>query len=116
MAETRQQDVQTPHFSIPFRLGGINGGAFMNEQDTGDDIVDCIKAIIAFPIGSRHDSPEFGIPDLVFRQMSDVTVGKVRAAIELWEERAALDIDGGVNVDDALIWDLLIKAGVSPHD
>lgn len=116
MSDFRQHDVRIPHFSVPLRFGGVNKGAFVNEQDTGDDIVDCIKAIIAFPIGTRHDNPDFGIPDLVFRQMSDVTIGQVRAAIELWEDRAALDIDGSPNVTDDMIWDLLVKAGVSPHD
>ncbi len=33
MAATRQIDVQNPHFSLPFRFGGINGAAFVNEQE-----------------------------------------------------------------------------------
>jgi hypothetical protein len=110
---TRQQDVQNPHFQLPFRFGGINGGAFMNEQDSGEDIVDCVKAIIGFPVEAREDMPEFGIPDLLFRQSREVIIGQVRAALDRWEERAVIDVDGDFSLTDAALWDLLIQAGVS---
>ena len=115
MASFRQNDVRNPHFQLPMRFGGINGGAYMNEQDSGEDIVDCVKAIIAFPVETREDMPEFGIPDLLFQNYSPLVVAQVRAAIEQWEARAVFDVDSDFNLTDPAIWGLLISAGVSDH-
>jgi len=91
----------------------MNGGALVNEQDSPEDIVDCIKAIIAYPIGVRHDMPEFGIPDLPFRQERDTKIQELRDAISEWEVRAQIDAEGGPLVTDSMIWDILVKAGVT---
>lgn len=109
----RQQDIQNPHFSVPFRFGGVNGGAFMNGQDTGDDIIDCVKAIIAYNIGDRQDLPEFGIPELLFQVYDEVTIDQVRTAVMEWEERAVIDVDGAVNLTDDMILNILVSAGVT---
>jgi phage baseplate assembly protein W len=112
MASFRQQDVQNPHFRLPLQFGGINGGALVNEQDTSEDIIDCIKAIISFPIGTRHDMPEFGIPDLLFRQQSAIVMQQLRDAVAEWEVRPTVDVSGGPLLSDQMILDILIKAGV----
>jgi phage baseplate assembly protein W len=109
----RQQWVQNPHFSIPFRFGGINGGAYMNEQDSGDDIVDCIKAIIAWPIGVRDDLPDFGIPDLPFQDTFDNVIDQVRNAVIQWEDRAAIDAEGEFSLTDEMLWNIMVSAGVT---
>lgn len=88
MSHIIQKEVVIPHFSLPFRFGGLNGGAIANDQDTEDDIVDCVKVIIAYPIGSREDLPEFGIPDLVFKQSSKVNASALHSAVQLWEPRS----------------------------
>lgn len=113
MTTYRQRDVQTPHFQTPFRIGGINGGAFINEQDSVDDIVDCVKTILAFPIGSRQDAPSFGIPDLVFTPITNQKITQVKNAILRWEGRAPIDVDGAPVVTDELIERIMIKVGVS---
>lgn len=112
MATYRQQDVRNPHFRLPLQFGGIKGGALTNEQDTGEDIIDCIKAIIAFPIGSRHDMPEFGIPDLLFRVESPTVIQQLRDAIAEWEVRPTVDASGGPLLSDQKILDILVRAGV----
>jgi phage baseplate assembly protein W len=113
MAGYRQQDVVTPHFSLPFRFGGIRGGAFLNEQDTGDDIVDCVRAIVAFPIGTRADMPEFGVREVVFMEYNEAVVQQVRRAIEEWEDRAVFDVDSELSLDDDFVWDLIVQTGVA---
>jgi phage baseplate assembly protein W len=113
MAKFRQHDVTTPHFALPFRFGGINGGAFINEQDSGDDIVDCVRAIVAFPVGSRADMPEFGIREIVFAEYNEAIVQQVRRAIEEWEDRAVFDVDSELSLDDELIWDIIVETGVT---
>lgn len=113
MASYRQQDVRNPHFQLPFRFGGINGGAFVNEQDSTDDIIDCIKAIIAFPIGSRQDLPTFGVPDLLFKRVDDQVISQVQLAIARWEVRAAITVDGEQVITDELIQRLIMKVGTT---
>lgn len=108
MTTIRQNDVQTPHFSLPFRFGGRNGCAFVNEQDTTDDYVDCIKAILAYPIGSREDLPQFGSPDIVFRELGRDTVAKLIGAVVRWEPR--VDIDGDIRQTfDELVQQMMIN-------
>ena len=93
----RQQDVTTPHFSLPFRFGGIRGCAFVNEEDSAEDISDCVKGIIAYPVGTRDDLPDFGIPDLVFSNPSPSTL---RDAIVHWEARIDIGVDGTPIITD----------------
>lgn len=87
MPSVRQVDVVTPHFSLPFRFGGLNGAAFVNEQDSEDDLLDCVKCIIAYPQGSRVDSPDFGTPELAFRQTPGETMTLLHEALAQWEPR-----------------------------
>lgn len=87
MTRFSQRDVRTPHFAIPFTLGGINGGALVNEQDSEEELTDAIKTIVAYPVGTRPDEPDFGVPDLPFRQANDQTAAQVQAAINTWEPR-----------------------------
>jgi len=112
MPSFRQKEVINPHLRLPLQFGGLNGGALVNEQDTPEDIVDCIKAIIAWPVGTRHDMPEFGVPDLLFRVQNELKVQELRNAIEEWEERATIATESGPVLTDDIVWNILIKAGV----
>jgi hypothetical protein len=112
MASYRQNEVINPHFRLPLQFGGIKGGALVNEQDSSDDVIDCVRAIIAYPVGVREALPEFGIPDIMFRQETSALMVQVRAAIEQWEERVEIDIDGSFPITDSMIWDMLVKAKV----
>jgi phage baseplate assembly protein W len=107
---TRQFEVITPHFSLPFRFGGVNGAAFVNEQDTSDDIIDCIRAILFWPVGQRDDMPDFGTLDLAFTLASDESLTlKIRAAIQEWEPRAEHDVDEASNLEiDELVRNFII--------
>lgn len=83
-----------PHFALPFQIA--NGAAAVNEQDSTDDIEACVLAIASFPIGSRIERPDFGVPDQTFRQ-GGVDAGGLAAAIRRWEPRA----DATVVVDNS---------------
>jgi hypothetical protein len=58
----------TPHFDIPFRFvvttAKGQASAATNEQDSFEDIADCVEAIIRTPLGFRSDSITFGFPQL----------------------------------------------------
>jgi hypothetical protein len=75
-----------PHISLPFRF--VNGAAAVSEQGSLAEIADCVAAIVRYPLGSRPELPEFGLPDQVFRQDGpDVAV--ISATVTSWEPRAA---------------------------
>lgn len=73
-----------PHFALPFRF--VNGRAVVNEQDSPDDVADCVVAIVSCPLGSRVEAPDFGAPDQTFAQTVDRQ--QLAAAIRHWEPRA----------------------------
>jgi hypothetical protein len=56
--------VDVPHFDLPFQLTA--NGAVVVEQDTLDDIANCVTAIAVTHIGWRAEVPTFGIPDVTF--------------------------------------------------
>lgn len=86
-----QRDVETPHFSLPFQFGGIGGGALCNEQDTSEDVADCVKTIIVYPIGFRDDLPDFGSPDVIFKMISTASIiDRLEGVIGVWEPRARM--------------------------
>lgn len=115
MPSFKQSDVENPHFQLPFRLGGINGAAFVNEQDSVEDIVQCIEVLIAFPIGSHRNISSFGTPDVLFRSSTSAAVipDQMKTAILQWEERAALDMEGQPILTDELLQQLINRVGVS---
>ena len=59
--------VDCPHFDLPFRLG--KSGANLVEQDSLEDVVNCVVSIMSTHVGFRDEQPEFGIPDLAMRRM-----------------------------------------------
>lgn len=112
MRTYRQQDVTTPHFRVPFQFGSINGGAYMNEQDTIEDYIDCIKTILAFPVGSLESNPEFGVPDVLFKENMGSIPEELKDAITFWEDRTNVDLDGAESLDlDALVLNLQMNVG-----
>jgi phage baseplate assembly protein W len=74
-----------PHFALPFRVA--NGRAVVNDQDTSDDVVTCVVAIMVCPTGYRAELPEFGIDDPTFRE-GGPDQEAIATAIQRWEPRA----------------------------
>ena len=68
--------MDAPHFDLPFRFAAAPGGAAtvaaaVVEQDTTDDVIACVIALAVTPQGHRLSHPDFGLPDLTFRQAGD---------------------------------------------
>jgi hypothetical protein len=74
-----------PHFSLPFRFA--TPAAAVSEQDSVDEIGDCVMAVLLCPIGFRVELPPFGSPDPTFER--EIDLDAMAAAIETWEPRAA---------------------------
>jgi phage baseplate assembly protein W len=76
-----------PHFALPFRM--VGGRAVEVEQDSAEDVAACVEAVLRTRPGQRDALPEFGSPDLAFRQLP-VDPDDLVAAVETWESRAQL--------------------------
>ena len=84
---------QVPHFSLPLRI--IDGRAQVNEQDSFDDIRDCVEAVVRCPLGYRPEAPTFGVRDQTFVEGApDARV--VEEAGARWEPRALTDAEAAV--------------------
>jgi phage baseplate assembly protein W len=91
--------VKTPHFVFPFRV--LNGSVVVVEQDSEEDIRQCIYVSLATREGSRMEDPDYGVPDQLFKKLAiDPNADAVLAAVEDDEPRAALV--GSVEIEDTV--------------
>jgi phage baseplate assembly protein W len=80
-----------PHFSLPFRV--TPGGAVaVSEQDSVDEIADCVVAVLSYPLGSRPELPDFGVDEQAFVQ-GGPDLDEIRAAIDAYEPRASVELE-----------------------
>lgn len=88
-----------PRLAIPVRL--TNAGSFATvDQDSVDDIAQCVRAVLTTPIGSRVEQPDFGVHDWVFSTPSPPDL--VVDAVLSWEPRADISVSDihGVGGDE----------------
>jgi phage baseplate assembly protein W len=61
------------------------------EQDTKEEILQCVLACLRTRLGSRLEAPEYGVPDQTFkRQPRNPDVSVYLRAVEAVEPRASL--------------------------
>lgn len=95
-----------PHFDLPFRFTA--GHAAVVEQDSSDDISNCVDAVLLTRIGSRVEMPEFGIPDPTF-DIQPIELQGMFAALVEQEPRAYVLIDQEPDRFDQLIAHLTVS-------
>jgi len=88
-----------PHFSYPFRFGPQ---AAVSEQDSLDEIADCVLVTVLCPLGFRVELPEFGLEDMTF-SMPSPDLEELRSQVEFWEPRATAVFDTQLDSLDALL-------------
>jgi len=83
-----------PHFDLPFRMQYYSGvpHAVEVEQDTNDDVFNCVVAIVRTHEGFRPEVPEFGLPDQVFL-LQPLDTDALQTDITIQEERAQVLIE-----------------------
>lgn len=87
----------TPHFNFPFTI--MPSGVTVVEQDSLDDVANCVVAIMATTVGSRDLAPDFGVPDLIFVNQP---IGVHDLLISQQEPRADLDVSERFDQSDPL--------------
>lgn len=72
------------HLAATLSLQGDGSFAYWN-QDTIDDVGQCVEMVVGTPAGMRTVVPGFGIPDITFTQPNQQEIVN---AIRIWEPRA----------------------------
>lgn len=106
-----------PHFTLPFRFDPSGAGmtAVVAEQDTTDEIMSCVLAVLLCPEGFRAESPAFGIEDPTFTEgVADRDA--IAAALAEWEPRAHSIVTARVDALDALLDYVLVALDVPSGD
>jgi hypothetical protein len=79
-----------PHIQWPVRLEGARLATV--EQDSLEDVAQCVALVLSTTPGTRLELPEFGRPDPTFSEGgADPTA--LEDAVNEWEPRAALQFD-----------------------
>lgn len=98
--------VMVPHFLFPFQL---NGNAFaVIEQDTSQEIQQCVEILLLTPIDSRLVLPDYGTPETLFTQQP-VNVPAILAKLNNWEPRAAVTLAQTLNTINEMVSYILVK-------
>lgn len=89
--------VKTPHIAAPFSFNGTSFAVV--EQDSKEEIRQCVLACLSTFKGSRMDQPDFGIPRHLFeRTRRNPNVDDYLRAIEECEPRvralATTEVEG----------------------
>lgn len=79
--------ITNPHLKIPFKFGH-NGHAEVVEQDSDDDVTQCVFAVLNTPVGFRLEIPTFGVRKAVLED-NGPSLPMLEAALEEWVPRAS---------------------------
>lgn len=101
------------HFRLPFRVG--DDGHFETlDQDSAEDVIQCLMVVARCPIGARTELPQFGIPELEFQR--DIPLVALLHALYTWEPRAVSVIRAIIeDLTDVQKWDVNVDAHL-PND
>ena len=84
--------IDTPKLSYPFRFNAAGSQAIVVEQNSQDEIIDCVEVLLSTELGERQEVPDYGVPDQTFRQ-GGASTEAIEEAIRTWEPRADVDIE-----------------------
>jgi hypothetical protein len=89
----RQPEIPQPAFPLRFE----NGQLVVVEQDSPDEVLDCVRVLIRTPIRTRLGDRDYGISDPTFK--TGVDLDEIRAACDEYEPRAAAVIDTDFDIE-----------------
>ena len=93
-------NIDTPHFDFPFQLS--SAGAKVVEQDTIDDIADCVVVTLLTHVGWRDEVPSFGVPDFAMRKQP-LNADNIDQILSSQEPRALFIVNEQMDQVDHLI-------------
>jgi phage baseplate assembly protein W len=99
-----------PHLSIPLRI--TNSRWEVVEQDTEEEVAQCVRNVCAFERGYRIEDPDFGINDPSF-QIMPIDTNDIAQALDEYEERAAVEIFQEITPDGQVTVRLEVRVPIS---
>lgn len=96
-----------PHFRLPFRV--TNGSVDTIEQDSLDEIAQCVQVLLSTELGTRLELPDYGIAQPLF--MTKIDFSAVLAQLDKWEPRARTVINSDIDSTDELLRSLRLEVG-----
>jgi hypothetical protein len=82
--------INNPHFDLPFRRSTRDSAVVCVEQDSDKDVLNCVHAVVRYPIGFRSEPDDFGVDELLFQTSPD-TSGLLQQ-VSRWESRSTLTL------------------------
>lgn len=79
-----------PHLRVPLRLDG--GRLAVVEQDSPEEVAQCVRTLLTTPPGFRMTEPEYGTPDQSYAD-GGADPDVLLEAVEQWEPRALAWLD-----------------------
>jgi phage baseplate assembly protein W len=76
-----------PHLAIPFRVDST-GAAAVVDQDSFDEIAQCVRVLLTTRRGQRIELRDYGITNPVFSEQGSLDRTGMAAAVTKWEPRA----------------------------
>lgn len=98
--------LDTPQIALPFDVLA-DGSVDEVEQDTLDEIGMSIETILRYPLDFRASLPDFGTPDLSFREDAEGAASTMLEYVSRWEDRVQLFAE--YRPDD---WDAMVRSYV----
>jgi hypothetical protein len=83
--------IAVPHLMFPPQIDG-SGHLAAVEQNSDEDILDCVFVALKTPIGSRLYVPNFGVTDYTFHQ-DPLPLPQLLGEIQQSEPRATADLE-----------------------
>lgn len=87
-----------PHISLPFRYIWQAGGQRLavTDEDSTDEVADCVELILRTEQGQRRPDPGFGRPaGLLFTTDPDLSASMVNEAVDEYEPRVQALVEAG---------------------
>lgn len=107
------KNIDTPQLAYPFEITS-SGAVREVEQDTLDEIAMSIEIILRYPLGYRDELPDFGIPELAFRESTEDISSMLADYVSRWETRAAAFVEEQPQQWDQMVREFLIRLQGSP--
>lgn len=77
-----------PHLRLPLRVEVHTASLSTVEQDTLDEVAQCVEVVLATEPGTRLDLPQFGTPSYLFAQ-HPLDLAHAVNSIATWEPRGS---------------------------
>jgi phage baseplate assembly protein W len=78
-------------------------GADVLEQDSIDEIAQCVQMLVSTNLATRIELPDYGIPDQTFVADPQVNTAVIRSQCATWEPRAEVTLSSTPDQFDELI-------------